>query len=152
MTITPRTLRVAGPDDLAAVLPLAVEFYAEDGFATGEHALRRNLTALLASPAARVAVVHSPDRLLGFAVTTTSFGLENGLIAELEGLFVLPAARRRGLAGRLIEDSVAWAREQGCRHLELVIAPNGRDAGHLVDYYLAHGFRDDGRRLLSRSL
>lgn len=152
MTITPRTLRVAGPDDLAAVLPLAIAFYAEDGFATGEQALRNNLSALLASPAARVAVVHSPDQLLGFAVTTTSFGLENGLIAELEDLFVLPAARRRGVAGRLIEDSIAWAREQGCPQLELVVAPNGRDVGHLFDYYLAHGFRDDGRRLLSHPL
>ncbi|MEV6823692.1 GNAT family N-acetyltransferase [Amycolatopsis sp. NPDC051102] len=152
MTITPRTLRVARPGDLAAVLPLAVEFYAEEGFATGEQALRHNLAALLASPAARVAVVHSPDRLLGFAVTTTGFGLENGLIAELEDLFVLPAARRRGVAGRLIGDSVAWARGRGCRHLELVIAPNGRDAGHLFAYYLARGFRDDGRHLLSHPL
>ncbi|HEY4018961.1 MAG TPA: GNAT family N-acetyltransferase [Pseudonocardiaceae bacterium] len=146
------TLRAAGPADLTMVLPLAVAFYAEDGFATGEPALRSNLTTLLASPAARVTLLHSADQPLGFAITTTSFGLENGLIAELEDLFVVPTARRRGLAGRLIADSVAWAREQGCRHLELVVAPNGRDIGHLVDYYLAHGFRDDGRRLISRPL
>ena len=152
MTSTPRTLRAAGPGDLAAVLPLAVAFYAEDGFTTSEHALRSNLTALLASPAARVAVVHAPDQLLGFAVTTTSFGLENGLIAELEDLFVIPAARRRGVAGQLIEDSIAWARRQGCRQLELVIAPNGRDVRHLFDYYLAHGFLDHGRRLISHPL
>lgn len=152
MTIAPVTLRAAGPADLAAVVALAVAFYAEDGFATGEHALRSNLAVLLASPAARVAVVQSPDRLLGFAVTTTSFGLENGLIAELEDLFVVPAARRRGLAGRLIADSVGWARERGCQHLELVIAPNGRDVGHLFDYYRAHGFLDDGRHLISHPL
>lgn len=152
MTIAPPTLRAAGPADLATVLPLAVAFYAEDGFATSEHALRSNLAALLASPAARVAVVHSADHLLGFAVSTTSFGLENGLIAELEDLFVVPSARGRGLAGRLIADSAGWAREQGCRRLELVIAPNGRDVGHLFDYYLAQGFLDDGRRLLSHPL
>jgi aminoglycoside 6'-N-acetyltransferase I len=152
MTMTPRAVCAAGPDDLVAVLPLAVAFYAEDGFATGEHALRSNLAVLLASPTARVAVVHSPLQLLGFAVTTTSFGLENGLIAELEDLFVIPAARRRGVAGQLIDDSVAWARQQGCQHLELVIAPNGRDVGHLFDYYRAHDFQDDGRRLISRPL
>ena len=152
MMIVPVILRAAGPADLAAVLPLAVGFYAEDGFGTGEPALRSNLSVLLASPAARVAVVRSEGHLLGFAVTTTSFGLENGLIAELEDLFVLPAARRRGLGSRLIGDSVAWAREHGCQRLELVIAPNGRDIGHLFDYYLAQGFRDEGRRLIGRPL
>lgn len=106
MTVTPVILRTAGPADLAAVLPLAVAFYAEDGFDTGEHALRSNLSVLLASPAARVTVVQSATQLLGFAVTTTSFGLENGLIAELEDLFVVPMARRRGLGDRLIADSV----------------------------------------------
>lgn len=152
MTIRSPALRTASPADLAGVLPLAIAFYAEDGFATSEDALRSNLATLLASPAARVAVVHTADQLLGFAVTTTSFGLENGLIAEPEDLFVIPVARGRGLAGRLIEDSAAWAREQGCRCLELVVAPNGRDVGHLFDYYLAHGFLDDGRRLISRPL
>lgn len=146
------TLRAAGPADLAALLPLAVAFYTEDGFATGEHALRANLATLLDSPAARVTVAESADEPVGFAITTTSFGLENGLIAELEDLFVVPAARRRGLAGRLIEDSAAWARDRGCRRLELVVAPNGLDVGHLFDYYLAHGFTDDGRRLISRPL
>ncbi|WP_024799395.1 GNAT family N-acetyltransferase [Nocardia sp. BMG51109] len=152
MTLAPVILRAAGPADLDGVLPLAVAFYAEDGFETGEHALRGNLSVLLTSPAARVAVLRSEDRLLGFAVTTTSFGLENGLVAELEDLFVVPVARRRGLGGRLIDDSAVWARERGCRYLELVVAPNGRDVGHLFDYYRAHGFLDEGRRLLGRPL
>lgn len=152
MAIAPVILRTAGPADLAAVLPLSVAFYAEDGFSTGEQALRGNLSVLLASPAARVAVVQSEAQLLGFAVTTTSFGLENGLIAELEDLFVVPMARRRGLGGRLIADSVAWAREQGCRRLELVVAPHDRDVGQLFDYYLTHGFLDEGRRLIGRPL
>src|SRR5207244_1537259 len=95
-TIAPVTLRTASPTDLDEVLSLAVAFYAEDGFTTSEPALRDNLTVLIASPAARVAVVQSDDQLLGFAITTTSFGLENGLIAEIEDLFVLPTARRRG--------------------------------------------------------
>ncbi|MGK8557856.1 GNAT family N-acetyltransferase [Nocardia gipuzkoensis] len=152
MTITPVTLRAAGHVDLAAVLALAVAFYSEEGFTSSEQALRSNLAALLTSPTARVAVADSADQLLGFAVTTTGFGLENGLIAELEDLFVVPTARRRGLAGRFIEDSAGWARQQGCGSLELVIAPNGRDVGHLFDFYLARGFQNDGRRLINRPL
>jgi aminoglycoside 6'-N-acetyltransferase I len=34
----------------------------------------------------------------------------------------------------------------------LVVAPNGRDVWRLFDYYLAHGFVDEGRRLISRPL
>ncbi|WP_454199345.1 GNAT family N-acetyltransferase [Nocardia sp. Marseille-Q1738] len=152
MTITPPVVRAAGPVDLSAVLELAVAFYSEDGFTTGEAELRDNLAMLLASSAARVAVAHAADQLLGFAVTTTVFGLENGLIAELQDLFVVPAARRRGVGGRLIDDSAGWARERGCRSLELVIAPNGGEVGHLFAYYLARGFQDEGRRLISRRL
>ncbi|WP_216908678.1 GNAT family N-acetyltransferase [Nocardia noduli] len=152
MTITSVTVRTAGDVDLPAVLPLAVAFYAEDGFATGEQALRRNLATLLTSSAARVALAYSADRPVGFAVTTTGFGLENGPIAELEDLFVVPSARRHGVAGRLIEDSAGWARERGCGRLELVIAPNGGEVGHLFDFYLACGFRDEGRSLVSRPL
>jgi aminoglycoside 6'-N-acetyltransferase I len=152
MPVAPVSVRTAGPADLAAVLPLAVAFYAEDGFGTGELALRDNLSVLLDSALARVAVVQSKARLLGFAITTTSFGLENGLIAELEDLFVEPTARRRGLGGLLIADSVGWAREQGCGRLELVVAPNGRDVGHLLGYYLARGFLDEDRRLIGRPL
>lgn len=114
--------------------------------------MRANLSVLFSSSAARVAVVQSGAQLVGFAVTTTSFGLENGLIAELEDLFVLPTVRSQGLGSRLIGDSLGWAREQGCQRLELVMAPNGRDIGRLVDYYLARGFQDDGRRLIGRLL
>ncbi|MTE13356.1 GNAT family N-acetyltransferase [Nocardia aurantiaca] len=152
MTISSPTVRAADPVDLAAVSALAVAFYTEDGFAIDEQELGNNLATLLASPAARVAVADSGDRLLGYAVTTTGFGLENGLIAVLDDLFVVPTARQCGLAGRLIEDSSEWARERGCPCLELVVAPNGRDVGHLFAYYLARGFHDDGRRLLSKRL
>lgn len=152
MTIAPVTVRAASPADLAAVYPLAVAFYSEDGFTTAPQVLRANLAALLSAPSARVAVARSAQGLFGFAVTTTSFGLENGLIAELEDLYVVPWARRLGLGSLLVEDSATWAREQGCRHLELVIAPNGGDVGHLFDYYLARGFRNHDRRLISRPL
>lgn len=100
---------------------------------------------------ARVAVVTNDERPLGFAITTTSFGLENGLIAELEDLYVLPAARRQGLAKRLIDDSARWADDRGCHHLELVVAPNGREVTHLHTYYRMQGFLDEGWQLLSRA-
>jgi len=148
--MTPRTASAA---DSGILLELAVAFYAEDGFSTPREALAAHLAVLLDSPGrARVAVAEAGGEVVGFGITTTSFGLENGLVAELEDLYVAPRARRQGRAKALIEDSAAWAASIGAAKLEIVIAPNGMDVGHLFRYYAANGFTDDGRRLLSRPL
>lgn len=146
------SIKTAAPEDLPALLALAVDFYEEDGFATSQADLRTNLATLIASPTARVAVSEADGRVVAFAITTTTFGLESGLIAELEDLYVAPDARRRGEAQRLIEDSLRWSTDRGCGRLEIVIAPNGQDVSHLFDFYRKRGFRDEGRRLLSRPL
>ncbi|MGW4403894.1 GNAT family N-acetyltransferase [Nonomuraea sp. NPDC004702] len=153
-------IRAAVPEDLPALHDLAVAFYAEDGFTTPAQTLKANLARLIAAPGVRVAVSESEGegggggegRLVAFGITTTTFGLEQGLYAELEDLFVVPEARRRGEAERLIEDSRRWAAAQGCTALEIVIAPNGADVSHLFAYYGRRGFRDEGRRILSHPL
>jgi aminoglycoside 6'-N-acetyltransferase I len=146
------TLRTARTEDHEAILSLAVDFYAEDGFATPREKLSEHLAHLLVSAAARVAVIAVDDEIVAFGISTSSYGLESGLIAELEDLYVAPAHRRRGLAAELIEDSARWAAGIGAAHLELVVAPNGQDVSHLFDIYRAKGFVDDGRRLLARDL
>ena len=145
-------VRAAGLADLGAVTALATAFYTEEGFTTPADELRANLKSLLSSEAARTAVAVMDREAVAFAITTTSFGLESGLIAELEDLYVAPAARRQGIAGRLIDDSARWARQRGCRYLELVIAPDGRDVSQLDAYYRNRGFQDEGRRLIARHL
>jgi aminoglycoside 6'-N-acetyltransferase I len=145
-------VRRAGESDLEPLVALAAAFYRQEGFRTPEAALRAHLRVLLGQPAARVAVIGQDGALLAFAITTTSFGLENGLIAELEDLYVRPDARQTGCGQALIEDSRRWARGIGCSQLELVIAPNDGDPTHLDTYYQARGFRDEGRRLLSQPL
>jgi aminoglycoside 6'-N-acetyltransferase I len=145
-------LRIAEPADLPAILALAVDFYAEDGFTTPRAKLDEHLSHLLVSPAAHAAVIVSESgEIVAFAISTSSYGLESGLIAELEDLYVAPAHRRRGLAGELIEDSAAWASGIGAAQLEIVIAPNGQDVSHLFAIYRRFGFVDEGRRLLSRA-
>jgi aminoglycoside 6'-N-acetyltransferase I len=146
------TLRTARPDDHGAILELAVAFYAEDGFTTPRARLAGHLTHLLASPQAHAAVIDAGGEVVAFGISTSSYGLENGLIAELEDLYVAPHARQRGLAGLLIEDSARWAAGIGAAQLEIVIAPNGADVSHLFDIYRGRGFVDEGRRLLARPL
>jgi hypothetical protein len=43
---------------------------------------------------------------------------------------VRPAHRRGGIACVLIDDSAAWARSVGCRALEVIVAPNGKNVTH----------------------
>ena len=145
-------VRAARLVDLEAVIALATAFYTEEGFTTPVDELRTNLNSLLSSEVARTAVAVMDRELVAFAVTTTSFGRQSGLIADLQDLYVAPAARRQGIAGRLIDDSARWARLRGCRYLELVVAPNGRDVSQLDTYYRNRGFHDDGRRLIARHL
>lgn len=58
---------------------------------------------------------------LGFAEVSlrTDYvnGTESSPVAFIEGLFVLPQARRRGVAAALMAAIVAWARARGCREL-----------------------------------
>jgi aminoglycoside 6'-N-acetyltransferase I len=145
-------IRAARPTDLARVLNMATAFYIEDGFATPVSELRNNLAVLLHTDTARVAIAARHGHIVGFAITTLSFGLEQGAIAELEDLFVEPAHRRTGVGGALIDDSAGWAESRGCRTLELVIAPNGNNIAHLFCYYARRNFTEEGRRLLSRNL
>ena len=144
-------LRVAVAADHAAILSLAADFCAEDGFTTPREKLAGHLTHLLAGAAAHTAVIEQDGAIVAFAISTSSYGLENGLIAELEDLYVAPAFRRRGLAGELIEDSARWATAIGAAQLKIVIAPNGQDVAHLFDIYRSRGFADEGRRILSRA-
>lgn len=151
--MTAQHVREAGRAELPAVLDLATAFYIEDGFSTPASQLRENLVVLVGSESARLAVAcGDDDEIVGFAITTFSFGLEYGLSAELEDLFVDPAHRRSGIGSALINDSADWARSRGCRTLELVVAPNGTNVDHLFNYYAHQGFTSEGRHILSRDL
>jgi aminoglycoside 6'-N-acetyltransferase I len=151
--MTAQHVRQARRAELPAVLELATDFYIEDGFTTPVSQLGENLLVLLDSESARVAVAcGEDDEIVGFAITTLSFGLEYGLLAELEDLFVLPAHRRTGIGSALIDDSADWASSRGCRALELVVAPNGTNVDHLFNYYAHQGFTSEGRQILSREL
>jgi aminoglycoside 6'-N-acetyltransferase I len=146
-------LRDGAPADADELLALTLAFYRESGFRTSAEQLADHWQVLLRSPAAHTTVAATAaGSVVAFAVTTTSYGLENGLIAELEDLFVLPAYRRQRLGTALVEVSHAWAESVGAAHLEVVVAPQGHDVSRLLRWYAHLGFVDEGRRLLARPL
>jgi aminoglycoside 6'-N-acetyltransferase I len=146
-------LRQAVPADADELVGLAAAFYREGGFTTPREKLAEHWQHLLSSPAAHTVVAEALDgALVAFALTTTSYGLEDGLIAELEDLFVVPAHRRQRLGAALVDAALAWAGSVGAAYLEVVVAPNGHDVSGLLRWYDSLGFVDHGRRLLARTL
>ena len=98
--------------------------HAEDRFATLAIELQRNLETLLISAAAHVAVVESGGVVVAFA--TSGSGLEDGTIAELEDMYVVPTAAALQPRPDARQRRAAWARSIGCHRPEVVVAPNGQ--------------------------
>jgi len=69
-------------------------------------------------------------------------GSSTSPVAFLEGLYVEPAARRKGVARALVEAVAAWASAEGCRELASD-SPLGNTAAHAV--HRALGFAETER-------
>ena len=99
------------------------------------------------APAAIEALQHSA----GYLRTELSHRLQLYSVPQLH--FVYDDSIESGLRlSSLIDDAIAWARGQQATLLEVVVAPNEHDVSHLLDFYAAHAFRDEGRRLLALDL
>jgi aminoglycoside 6'-N-acetyltransferase I len=68
-------------------------------------------------------------------------------VAFLEGIYVLPEARRQGVAASLVDAVCSWARESGCRELASdALLEN--EASHVV--HRALGFEETERVVFFR--
>ncbi len=86
-----------------------------------EPELRGNAGAMLASTSGKYFVLIASDsgRPIGFAEAALRHDYVNGCetspVVFLEGLYVSPAHRRRGVARELVDEVAKWARALGCR-------------------------------------
>jgi len=108
------------------------------------HVLRRRDTACF--------VAEAGGAIAGAAAASTAYGLEVGLYAELEDIYVLPQWRKRGVASALVDACLAWARSRGCHDVEVVLTPHARGQPALAAWYAKRGFRDSGRHIWQRTL
>jgi GNAT superfamily N-acetyltransferase len=120
----------------ARLAPLLSAYAAEmrGTLAGGAVAPAEAQAALLAShPAAEVLVAEQDGEPVGFAIL---FDLPEVVFARrcgmLDDLFVLPAARGRGIARALIAEAVSLGRARGWSHLRWIV-PEG-DAGAIALY------------------
>jgi len=141
-------VRQAGVSDFEEILPLIERFFIEEGFHTPSMQIREHLLKLLADPESAVFLARHGSRPIGVATVTTSQGIELGLSAELEDLYVLPDARKQGVGHALIEAVREWCRCQGCTLVSVVVTSEGQTVHDLVGYYRGQGFEETGRTLL----
>ncbi|MFZ5608615.1 MAG: GNAT family N-acetyltransferase [Pseudomonadota bacterium] len=147
------TIRRADEGDAAALLPLANAFYAGPEYATTQEDLARHLRAMLADP--RSAIILAEDGAngpVGFVAATLSTGLEFGVMAEIEDLYVRPGQRGKQIGSRLMVAVLDWCGKAGAHEVFLVIAQQGEPARQLERMYLRLGFAPSRRRLMYRAL
>ena len=146
-------IRVAGEMDLDTLVHLAAAFYAHLGQPTPPDADLRESISLLLKDA-------ETEFFLGLGVGGMALGyvqsryrysaLTSALEAELEDIFVIPAARRRGVGLRLVEFAIARAIEGGCRSIGLNTNERNEDALALyrkLGFVAERALWDGGRQL-----
>ena len=155
MTDTHPTIRQADEAAQEVAGDLLRRFCAEEVLASPPSRQRAGLAALLADRRGVVLLAwreSAPDEPLGIATASWRTTVEHIRLAEIDALYVAPAARRRGLAGALVEAVAAWARRQGCTALVVAVGPDGELSHGLTGFFTGRGFTDDYRQLLSLEL
>jgi GNAT superfamily N-acetyltransferase len=120
-----REIRRAAVADAAEMARLAGEL----GYPMTPDEMRQRLTALLPSERHCVAVAANGERLLGWVHVEHRISFEEGARAELMGLVVDSAARRRGLGRELVNVAEQWARAQALPWL-IVRSNVARESSH----------------------
>ena len=141
-------IRRATAADFDPLLALFERFYREEGFEEAVSVVAANLRQLLVREDTAAFVAEADGAAVGAAAMSSAFGLEAGL----EDIYVDPAWRGRGVASVLVEAGVSWARQRGCRDVEIVLTPRAQAKDDLVQWYEALGFVSTGRVIYERAV
>ena len=134
--------------EFKTVLPLLERFFAEEGFDIPQVQIGEQLVELIEGGGSAVFMALADGKPVGVATITTSTGIEFGMSAELEDLYVIPEARGAGVGSALVGAAKDWCRLRGCSLIAVVVTPEGQAAHGLVEYYRGRGFQESGRTLL----
>jgi aminoglycoside 6'-N-acetyltransferase I len=111
------TVRSARPDDAAAWLWLRHALWPDGSKAEHAAEIDQFFAGTTREPAAVLLAEDGADRLLGMAelsIRPCAEGCRTNRVAYLEGWYVVPEARRRGVGRALVAAAEQWARGQGC--------------------------------------
>lgn len=125
---TRSTLHLARPDDLTALLPMAAALHADRGAPDDPAHLTAALAPLLdGAPHGAVWLVGPRRAPVGFVTVSFGWSLDfGGMIATVEGIFVRPTVRGRGIASEALNLLAGRLREAG---VHAILAETDADAG-----------------------
>jgi aminoglycoside 6'-N-acetyltransferase I len=127
-------VRPARPEDAAEWAALRQGLWPDE---SGEHA--REIARFFAGERLHLAeallAIEGAGRVVGFAelaIRPYAEGCRPGRVAYLEGWFVEPGSRDRGVGAALVRAAEAWGRAQGCREMasDTEVANEGSIAAH----------------------
>jgi len=150
--MTPITIRQIDAASIEVAFNLLLQFFNEEGFDTPAVELRASLETMITASSSAVFLACQDSEPVGVATVMTSVGLEYGKSAEIEDLYVLPHARKQGVAGRLIEEICAWCQVNGVTTVLVTVTAEGDARYNLLEYYQQRGFTDNKRVILERRL
>lgn len=139
-------------DSAALAVSLLLRFFREEGFATDESMIADSVREMASDPHHWVGLAWLDGAAVGVVTVTTMFYVEGGRLGEIGDLYVLPAARKTGVAAALIAAAESRCAAMGCSEIFVVVTPEGEARHGLEGFYSRFGFAWDGRRLLSRRL
>jgi GNAT superfamily N-acetyltransferase len=147
------SIQVAAPSDVEVLLPMVEQYWrfeAIEGFDATR--MRKLLTRVLEDQTlgrAWVATLYGEPA--GYLLAVYVFSLEHqGLTAEIDEFFVVPAHRGLGLGHQILAIAEAQFRLEGCTNVSLQL---GRSNEAARNFYRRHGFDDRaGYELVSKNL
>jgi ribosomal-protein-alanine acetyltransferase len=104
-------LRPAAPEDIPALTALEAELFGDDAW--GEGAVGSELEG----PGRHAVVAVEDDEVVGYAVT-----MRAGDLADLQRIAVHPDRQRQGIAGALLDEVLARARQEGATRVLLEVS------------------------------
>jgi GNAT superfamily N-acetyltransferase len=149
--MTPVQVRFAAPDQLDTAHGLLTAQLVEHGLPVDALAMTKTLKLIVASGSSAWLVMASRDaQVVGICLANRILSVEKGgPVIWIEELYVVPAARRTGVANEILGFISAQARTIGARALELEVVPTQAAAFALYDHL---GFRRLDRQRLSLDL
>ncbi|WP_159816652.1 GNAT family N-acetyltransferase [Cyanobium sp. Copco_Reservoir_LC18] len=137
----PVVVRQAAPDDLEVIVPLFDAYRQFYGQPSEPDRVRAFLQERLAQGDSVLLIAEADGQALGFTQLYPSFSsVSMAPIFILNDLFVVPEARRSGVARHLLEAAVGKAREAGAIRLSLSTAHTNTAAQAL---YASAGWERD---------
>jgi GNAT superfamily N-acetyltransferase len=106
--------------------------------AAGEHGLLARLPELVEDRQRLVVVGSLDEAVVGFALCRYLDLGEHGRRGTLDACYVEPGARELGLGRMLLDASVTWFKESGCRGADGTALPGDRGA---KNFFEAAGFK-----------